>query len=559
MFSTLHDEPNQGMPSPPMEHDSSIPEPHQERLPPRRRQLSALLGGRAGGTILALCVFAGSTLGLLVVPRAARPPETPAMAPALTFLGRPLAAATATGVDPSPQMRATIRGLVRSLLETTFTVTVKGNSSVAMPLSKWGVSIDEARLDRMISDSMDPTSPQFELLQGEGDARGDSAGRALPLVVEVDYRRAASHLEMLKEAVDRPPRSAKFDVVKGQIIQHEDGIALDVLGSVLALKEAVRSGRDKVEASVVVSSPRRTARELAQLTFPKVLGHFDTRYSQSERYADRTYNLRRAAQQLDGTVLFPGEEFDFNQVVGARDEARGYKVATVIEDGELVDGIGGGTCQISGTLHGAVFFSGLEILERYPHTRPSSYIKMGMDATVVYPTINFRFKNPFDFPVVVHQTVEDGRVYAEIRGGNVDQVISLIRKIDSAIPYEQLERPDAKLPRGSRVLAQRGVPGFHLHRYRVVRNGSHTRREKWRDIYPPTAQIVRIGTGPVSGTEKLPAHTASPEYTADEVLVLTLRRAADGTPGDFAENRESGRFGESGWTQAAGMPFWNDG
>ena len=93
----------------------------------------------------------------------------------------------------------------------------------------------------------------------------------------------------------------------------------------------------------------------------------------------------------------PGEIFDFNEVVGPRDEANGYKVAPVIAEGELVDGIGGGTCQISGTLHGAAFFAGLEIVERYPHTRPSSYIKMGLDATVVYPTINFRMKNRFRF------------------------------------------------------------------------------------------------------------------------------------------------------------------
>src|SRR5690606_8537436 len=166
---------------------------------------------------------------------------------------------------------------------------------------------------------------------------------------------------------------------------------------------AVTRGETKITAKVIVEKPSKSQEALKQLSFPRVLGHFETRYSQSENAADRTFNLRLAAERLDGTVLFPGEIFDFNAVVGPRDEAHGYKVATVIADGELVDGIGGGTCQISGTLHGAVFFSGLEIIERYPHTRPSSYIKMGMDATVVYPTINFRFKNPFEFPIVIHQ------------------------------------------------------------------------------------------------------------------------------------------------------------
>src|SRR5262249_25586124 len=156
-----------------------------------------------------------------------------------------------------------------------------------------------------------------------------------------------------------------------------------------------------------------------------------------------------------------------NAVVGPRDEANGYKVAHVIAEGELVDGIGGGTCQISGTLHGAAFFAGLEIAERYPHTRPSAYIKMGLDATVVYPTINFRLRNPWSFPVVLHETVKNGIVRAEILGPKRTRTVTMIRRVLDAIPYEEVERPDKTLPVGKRVLAQRGVAGFKLRRYRL--------------------------------------------------------------------------------------------
>lgn len=515
-------------------------------------RLGQLWGGRSGAWVLGLCLFAGTSLGLLVVPRAPAGPVPLATPPTLIFLGQPLV----TGVDPKRDaaegMMQAARQKARGFLDRTFTVTVPGETSVALSLSKWGVSIDEERLARLISDSLDPTSPQVKM-SSQAKA-GEAITKVLPIVLDIDEQRAAAHLHTLKEEIDRGPRSAKFNVRTGQVIPHEDGLALDVLGSVLALKRAVESGLDKTNAQIIITPPARKTDEIAQVRFPKVLGHFETRYSQSERAQDRTYNLRLAAERLDGTVLFPGEEFDFNAVVGPRDEAHGYKVAAVIEDGELVDGIGGGTCQISGTLHGAAFFSGLTIVERYPHTRPSSYIKMGMDATVVYPTINFRFANPFQFPIVIHERVQDGRVYAEVRGGEVDQVVSLIRKIDVALPYEQIERPDADLPRGSRVLAQRGVPGFRLHRYRVVRQGSHTRREKWRDVYPPTSQVIRVGTGGPS--DRKVEGVGTPEYTADELLTLTLRRAADGSPGEYAENREAGRFGESGWTQKAGMPFW---
>src|SRR5690606_27734494 len=160
-------------------------------------------------------------------------------------------------------------------------------------------------------------------------------------------------------------------------------------------------------------------------------------------------------------------------------------------------------------------------------------IKVGMDATVVYPTINFRVKNPFDFPVVLHQTVKNGSVSAEVLGPAVDQVVPLIRRVDEAIPDAEVERPDAHLPRGSHALAKRGIPGFRLHRYRVIRRGSHTLRERWRDIYPPTAQVIRVGTG--SGLEQnRVSDAATPEYLADELLVLTLKRPTDGSRGEFA-------------------------
>jgi vancomycin resistance protein YoaR len=367
---------------------------------------------------------------------------------------------------------------------------------------------------------------------------------------------AVSELMRIKDRIDRQPQDARVDLKTGNVRPHQDGLWLDVDATLAAMQGALTSGKLRAKAVVVERPPARHTEDLKNLKFPSVLGHFETSYSRSRKASDRTYNLRLAAERLDGTVVMPGETFDFNAVVGPRDEASGYKVATVIEDGELVDGIGGGTCQISGTLHGAVFFAGLEIVERYPHTRPSSYIKMGMDATVVYPTINFRFRNSFDFPIVVHQTVEGGIVRAEILGNDQDQVVTLIRKVDQAIPYEQVERPDPTLPKGNSILAQRGMPGFRLHRYRTIRRGSHTEREKWRDVYPPTNQVVRVGTGP-NNLEKR-SSVGTPEYQADEVLIITQRRPVDGEPGVLAENRERGRFGAPGWTREAGMPFWEN-
>jgi hypothetical protein len=130
----------------------------------------------------------------------------------------------------------------------------------------------------------------------------------------------------------------------------------------------------------------------------------------------------------------------------------------------------------------------------------------------------------------------------------------MIRKVSDVIPYEQIERSDATMPQGTRALAQRGIPGFRLHRYRVIRQGSHTRRERWRDVYPPTQQVIVVGTGPATLSKRTDA--PAPEYLADEVLILTQRRPENGRPGELVENREAGRYGQAGWTKEAGMPFW---
>lgn len=493
-------------------------------------------------------MIAGSAIGLLVVPRAPSAGSTEGSLIQLRLMDEPLPS------DTSAEKVALSR--IRALSARTFSLKMPDGAVIAQSLAKWGGEADEVRIKRQLVDALDGSSPLRRHIAALNGSGKDLPPLSLPLSYQFNRQEAARELLRIKSRFDRRAKSARLNIKTRKVVPHQVGRALDLDATLLSMDQALSDGRFEAAAVVVEEKPRVLADALAGLEFKSVMGHFETRYSTEEKVRDRTFNLRLAAERLDGTVLLPGEEFDFNDIVGPRDEANGYRVATVIADGELVDGIGGGTCQISGTLHGAAFFAGLEIVERYPHTRPSSYIKMGMDATVVYPTINFRFKNQYDFPIAIHESVEAGVVRAEILGPSQDQVVTLIRKVDEAIPYEQLERKDDRLPSGTRILAQRGIPGFRLHRYRTIRHGSHTVREKWRDIYPPTPQVIRIGTGPA--TLGKASSVGTPEYLADEVLILTQRRPIDGKPGEHAENREPGKYGEKGWTRQAGMPFWEE-
>jgi vancomycin resistance protein YoaR len=504
-------------------------------------------GAQKSALVLAIAVAAGVAIGVLVVPRVPGPGDAKEAPPEVKLLGEPLALGDDAPKLALERVRRHAAGRIKLDL---------GGAEREIQLARLGAEIDKVRLSQLVRDARDATSP-LRLSRRRGKIQGPVE---LPVPIVIATEPGIEILLRIKDEVDRAPVDARLDLEKRSLVREVEGRLLDVDKTLEAIRTAVAKGESTVAAVFEMRKPKRVASELGNVGFDAVLGWFETKYNRGERYAARTFNLRLAASKLDGYVLLPGEVFDFNEVVGARDESNGYKVASVIAEGELVDGIGGGTCQISGTLHAAVFFGGLEIVERYPHTRPSGYIKMGLDATVVYPTINFRVKNPFDVPVVLHQTVKNGVVRAEVLGPRRTRTVTLIRKIDSAIPYEEVEREDPKLPDGARVLAQRGVAGFKLHRYRIVREGEHATRERWNDLYPPTTQIIRVGTGDMPYDSVKLEDDIHPEYVADELLTMT-QGIDPGTEGessaaDMRETREPGQYGESRWTQKAGMPYF---
>jgi vancomycin resistance protein YoaR len=489
---------------------------------------------------LGLAAALGTLLGIALIPRATGA-DTASASAGVELYGLLL---PSDGNAP-----ATALARVRERIGGWFHLELPDGGTQRVSYGALGVELDRARLRRLVEDARDPAS----LLSERHRSRTPASPVELVVPVRLDPVRAWPTLLTLKDDLDQTARDARLDLDRNTLIPERAGRLLDVDRSLKAIEQAVRDGAERSALVFEYRPPRRRAAQLTGIHHGATLGFFETPYDEAARAKDRTFNLRLAASRLDGYVLMPGDEFDFNAVVGPRDEANGYQVAKVIAEGELVDGIGGGTCQVSGTLHAAALFAGLEIVERHPHTRPSSYIKLGFDAAVVYPTINFRLRNPYDFPVVLRETVAAGRVRAEVRGLRRPYTITVVRKIEAAKPFEEVQRLDDSLPNGVRVLAQRGVPGIDLHRYRIRRDGPHAVRETIVDRYPPTAQLVRVGVGSASTTKARPAHDPQPEYLADELLVLSQPTELDAP---LIEQRTPGRFGKPGWTRDIGAPAW---
>ncbi|MCK9523504.1 MAG: VanW family protein [Proteobacteria bacterium] len=317
----------------------------------------------------------------------------------------------------------------------------------------------------------------------------------IPMPIGLRSDAAVEALVVLKEMLDVKSTNARFNFQDGKIDAEVPGRSLDVYESLRRLDAALRAGQSEVEIALVPLVPEVTLAALSGIRADAVAGFYETPHSRMKKDADRTHNLILAASKLDGEIILPGEVLSYNGVVGDRTEARGFRYAPVIAGGAIVEGMGGGACQIASTLYAASFFTGLIIEERKTHSRPSSYIKLGLDATVDYPALDLKIRNPFAYPVVLHFVVADGVVRAEIRAPERPYTVTMLRKVVGTSPFPVRVIPNADLPKGTEVITQLGVPGYVVQQYKIIERDKVGYRFSHIDKYPPTVQFVHRGTG----------------------------------------------------------------
>jgi len=138
----------------------------------------------------------------------------------------------------------------------------------------------------------------------------------------------------------------------------------------------------------------------------------ETEFNAKEK--NRSTNISRAAESINGKVIQPGEIFSFNETVGPTIERRGYKEDVIFIDGEKSKGFGGGVCQVSTTLHNAAEEAGMTILERHDHSRPVGYAKSGEEAATSYGGIDFKFQNDKPHAVRIVANATDGKISVSI-------------------------------------------------------------------------------------------------------------------------------------------------
>lgn len=224
---------------------------------------------------------------------------------------------------------------------------------------------------------------------------------------------------------------------------------------------------------------------LADVTRTELMNSFrkiSTYTTKTTSNKNRNTNINLSAQAISGSTVMPGDIFSFNGATGERTVAKGYKEAAAISGGQSKDEVGGGVCQTSSTLFNAVARADLEILERNPHAWPSSYVEKGLDATVNWPGLDFKFRNNKDYPIFIIAEYHDQHVTVDLYGMSLgaDLTIELESETTEVIPQPSGTNYvlNTSLKPGESKKTVTGRKGYKVDTYKVwYQAGKEIKRE----------------------------------------------------------------------------------
>lgn len=349
-------------------------------------------------------------------------------------------------------------------------------------------------------------------------------------------------IEKIYNEVYTEPKDAYYTKDPFEIFPHVNGINFDKE----AAKKILEQDEEEYEIPLIITTPKITTNKIGTEAFPDMLSTFSTRYDASN--TPRTTNLKLAMQKLNGVVVSPGETFSYNKTLGKRTAEAGYKEAGGFAGGKVVQTLAGGICQISSTLYDAVVYANLDIVERHNHMFLAGYVGAGKDATVVYGTYDFKFKNTRKYPIMIKTSIGSGVAQISIYGvkEEVEYEVEISSKILSYIPYKVVYETDNSLASGKEKVAQNGMNGCKSITYKILKlNGAQVSSTVLStDTYDPMNKIIKRGPSktietstvpkeettktepePTPETEPTPTPAPEPTPTEKETNVITNNTA----------------------------------
>jgi vancomycin resistance protein YoaR len=411
-----------------------------------------------------------------------------------------------------------------------------GPSELSATLADVGIRIDREitlRRARSIGRRGSPLERWRELRAAH------ERGVDVPLELTLDRGQLLERLNALKQGRDEAPIAARYPHARGSLLPHVPGRYLDLERAADAVWSLARARAARVGAAEVIAPalevklvdiavvPRVNADVLRDFEPRHVVAEYSTRFRVKGDQATRAANIGVAASRLDGLVLMPGDRVSFNDVVGERSVENGFQDSWELLDGEFVRGVGGGTCQVSSTLNAAALRAGLDVVEAYTHSRPLAYIEKGLDATVAWPFVDLKLRNPWPVPLAIQAMVQGNTITVRVLAQDSPGRVSMRSEVKDTYPFPRVVEI-GRVPRGSFKLKQPGIPGFRIERTRVVRpRDGEARREVVYKRYRPTPELFLVA--PDFDVRELPP---LPEGAEGYDPALDPANGAEGEPDD---------------------------
>ncbi|HCC07538.1 MAG TPA: hypothetical protein DEP72_05200 [Clostridiales bacterium] len=350
----------------------------------------------------------------------------------------------------------------------------------------------------------------------------------LEIVYTPDKEKVFKVIESMKKEIEINPTNATMQKSKGTSFVIKAGIDGTIINSDKTfedIKTALDEKETKAKVYVDVVKPEFTSKDLEKIQTQ--IATFSTNFNKND--ISRSTNLQVATSLINGSIVKAGEIFSVNNTIKERTEANGYKTAHVIVNGEYVDGIGGGICQVATTLYNAVLLAELKVVERRNHSLTSAYVKPGRDATVSGSYLDFKFKNTTDKPIYLEGYISGGTINYTIYGGldfvpknKIDFESVVIKRIPPP-PEKIVEDPTMEI--GKRKVKEKSKEGMVVKLYKLTYDANNVllkREYVSQSTYKPMQAEVLVGTKkPIAVTA---ATTVQEDNTIDTNVVQPITR-----------------------------------
>lgn len=402
------------------------------------------------------------------------------------------------GLTKEEAINALNEKLTTNIMDKLLVVTV-GDKKVNLNYSDLGIAYDVAAIsEEAINYGKDKTKLTKYNMIKNGEEYNIEAK------ISYDEGKLKEFEEKVKSTVNIEPQDAQLKMSGGSKTITPEVVGYKINEEELHNKLVENINGDPNEEVDLIFELEESRAKVTTADLEKITGIMSSYSSNYRNSGDgRVKNMQIAIETVNGTLLMPGEEFSYNELIGDTTPDKGYEKANTYVGNEIVPDYGGGICQVSTTLYRAVMRSNLRSTERRNHSLTVSYSEPGLDATVAYGFIDYKFKNTYDFPVYIEGYIGGGTVGFNIYGNPESlggRTYELVNEIHETYKPEVEYIDDPTLEVGKEVVQSNGMPGYKASSYQVTyENGKEIDREFIAtDVYLTTNTVIKRGTKKVN-------------------------------------------------------------